>query len=170
MTEFNAILVEGLFYEQAGIIHIEKDTGEHVSVEDVLSDVLGQRVQFALHHLPPDGIDPDKPGAGSCKYPDGKGCPALHDRFPDRLMSFHLEGVLRGSPWRVEKFDGTVVPIPFKVMPGHYGRLGAATVIDVEKMKARLMDISPEALAAAGIDTKILEGILDRLRAAKGKG
>jgi len=170
VIDFNAILVEGLFYERDSAIHIEKDNGEHVTIEDVLAEVLGQRVQFALHHLPPNGIEPDKPGAGACKYPGGQGCPAFHDRFPDRLLSFHMEGVLKADPWRVEKFDGTVSLTPFKAMPGHYGRIGAATVFDVAKMRESLANISPEGLAAAGIDTTNLEALLARLRAASGKG
>ena len=112
--KFNAILVEGLFYEKNGTLHIEKDDGEHVTFDEVLAPVVGQRVQFALHHLPPHGIQPGEPGAGCCKYPDGVGCPCQHDRFPDRLLSVHADGVLDKDPWVLRKFDGSVVPLPLK--------------------------------------------------------
>ena len=168
--DFNAILVEGLFYEKDGAIYIEKDGGTHVSFADVVAPCVGHNVQFALHHLPPNGVEPDLPGAGSCKYPNGQGCPAHHDRFPDRLLSFHLEGVLQSDPWRVDKFDGTSVRVPLAAMPGHFGRIGVATILDVEKMRESLGNLTPEGLAVIGIDTKNLEQLLERLKEASGKG
>jgi len=159
--DFNAILVEGLFYEKDGSLFIEDDKGEHVAVADVLAPVVDQRVQFAVHHLPPNGIEPDKPGAGSCQWPGGVGCPAGHEVTPDRLVSFHLEGVLKVDPWRVELFDGSRVPVPFAQMPGHYGRLGAATVVDVSKMRDILSGLDVEKMG-----TQDLEKVLERLKKA----
>lgn len=170
LNDFNAILIEGLFYENSGVIHIEKDDGTHVSFPDVVAPCVGQNVQVALHHLPPYGIDLNKPGAGCCQYPAGKGCPVFHDRYPDRLLSFHHEGVLTEGPWRVRTFDGVSVTLPLAGMVGHFGRLGVATVIDVEKLRDALGFISPEGLAASGIDSKNLEDLLNRLRNASGKG
>ncbi len=167
MSDFQAILVEGLFYEnEDNALFIELDDGKHVSLAETLDPVEGKRVQLALHHLPPHGIEPGKPGAGSCRFPGGVGCPAKHERYPDRLLSFHMEGVLRKGPWRLEKFDGSVVPLPLAGMPGHYGRVGGATIVDIEKMREKLAGLSPEALAAAGVDAKDLGAMLERLRRA----
>jgi len=168
--DFKAILVEGLFYEKEGALFIEDDKGKHVAVSDVLAPVVGHRVQFAVHHLPPNGIELDKPGGGSCYYPGGKGCPALHEERPDRVLSFHMEGVLQGDPWRMEKFDGSVVPIPFGAMPGHYGRIGAATIIDVSKMRDILMDPSIPRSVSGGMDAPELERVLERLKKALEQG
>lgn len=168
MSEFHAILVEGLFYERDGALHIEQDDGTHVSWADTLACVVDQRVQLAIHHLPPNGIEPDEPGAGSCKFPGGVGCPVRHDTYPTRLLSFHMEGVLRVDPWRLEKFDGSVVALPLQGMTGHFGRVGVATVVDVEKMREQLAASSPEKmaemLAASGVNAGDLQNMLDRLR------
>lgn len=166
MNDFRAILIEGLFYMKGSDLFVEQDNGEHVAFDDILDPVMDQRVQLALHHLPPHGIEPGTPGAGSCRWHAGINCPAQHDRYPDRLLSFHMEGVLRKAPWRIERFDGTVTPLPVQGMPGHYGRVGGATVVDVEKMREQLAGLSPEALAASGVDVKDLEAMLERLRRA----
>ena len=169
MIDFNAILAEGLFYEKERSVFIEQDGGVHVALTGDLGPVVGQHVQFALHHLPPNGIEPGVPGLGSCRYPGGVGCPVQHNQYPDLLLSFHMQGVLRNDPWRVEKFDGSVVPVPVAGMPGHFGRVGVATVVDVEKMREVLAGINPENLAASGINVRDLEGLLARLREV-GKG
>jgi len=168
MSQFHAILIEGLFYEKEGSRYIEQENGEHVAWDALMEPVVDQRVQIALHHLPPHGIDLGKPGAGSCRYPAGVGCPVGHDLYPDRLLSFSKEGVLRNDPWRIELFDTTWVLIPLGGMIGHFGRVGAATVFDVEKMRASLASMNPEAmmaaLASSGVSAEELEVMLGRLR------
>ena len=95
-------------------------------------------------------------------FPGGSGCPVGHDRHPDRMLTFHLEGVLREDPWSIEKFDGSVVPIPFRGMPGHYGRLAAATIPDLERMKEALSKFGPQTFK--GVQGPEVEAKLDRLR------
>jgi len=77
-----------------------------------------------------------------------------------------MEGVLKQDPWRVEKFDGSVVPVPFAAMPGHYGRLGAATVVDVSKMRDALAGLDVETALASGMGAQDLEKVLERLKKA----
>lgn len=166
MAEFQVILEEGLFYEQEDILFVEHDGGTRSALPVVLAPLVGRRVQFALHHLPPDGLQPERPGAGSCRFPEGRGCPVRHDQHPDRLLAFHLDGVLKKDPWRLEKFDGTEVVIPFGGMPGHYGRVAAATVLDVEAMRDALMK---DPSAAAGLKVRDLEAVLARLRETMGR-
>ena len=164
MSEFKAILVEGLFYERDGAVCVEDDGGVHSTVDDILTPVADERVQLAISHLPPNGIEPDQPGAGSCRYPGGVGCPVEHDKHPTRLLSFHLEGVLRSEPWRLEMFDGSSKTIPFGGMVGHFGRVAAATIIDVEAMRESLAGLDPEALAAAGVGASDLAAMLEKLQ------
>ncbi len=137
---------------------------------EALTPLVGQRVQFALHHLPPHGIEAGAPGAGSCRFPEGKGCPVRHDEFPDRLLGFHLDGVLQGAPiWGMQKFDGTVVSIPFGGMVGHFGRVAAATILDVEAMRDSLLK-AVTSPGSSGVDVQDLEALLGRLRKGMGHG
>lgn len=159
MTTFHAVLVEGLFFLENGALHIEKDNGEKVALATVLQPLVGQRVQFALHHLPPHGIQAGQPGAGSCRFPGGVGCPVQHDQHPDRMLSFHMEGVLHADPWRMEKFDGSVSVIPVQGMTGHYGRVGGATILDVEAMRDA---VGPLAFIS-GVSHDVLEKMVASL-------
>lgn len=172
MSEFRAILVAGLFHTQDGVLHIEQDGGEHVSLDTVLSPVVGERVQLALHHLPPHGIQPSEPGAGCCRFPGGKGCPVQHDQNPDRLLSFCKEGVLRRGPWRLEQSDGSVSVLPLAGMPGHYGRVGAATVVDLAEMREQMvqpdLEKMADTIAASGVSAEGLAAILAKLRGGQG--
>ena len=167
MDNFQVLLVEGRFYEDESGVGVETDSGLHLSVSKILQPLAGERIQLAVHHLPPDGIQPGKPGAGSCLYPGGYGCPVHHDRVPDHLLSVHAEGVLREDPWRIEKFDGSVVSLPLWCLPGHYGRIAGSPVIDIEAMKDQLSNLSPEALNAAlqtiGVNVEHLQETLGQL-------
>ena len=162
MPDFKALLQEGLFYERAGSFFIEQADGTHTDVRALLTPLEGLRVQFALHYLPPNGIQAGEPGAGSCRYPQGRGCP-IHGAQWDRMLSFHLEGVLGSSPWRITKFDGLAVRVPFEAMPGHFGRLAVATVLDIESMRDALSRQGPGA-QVQGVGAGDLQQILERLR------
>jgi hypothetical protein len=170
VNKFHAILVEGLFYMKGSELFVEQFHGRHVAFDEILDPVVDLEVQIALHHFPPHGIQPDLPGAGSCRWHAGINCPVQHDIYPDRLLSFHMAGVLRKGPWRVEKFNGSVPPLPLVGMPGHYGRIGAASIVDVEKMREALAKMSPEAMmeamSSAGVNAEELEAMLAGLRKA----
>lgn len=169
MSDFKAILLEGLFHGSASGLQVEQDDGVHVSVSDTLHTLVGQRIQFALHHLPPGAVvQPDLPGAGSCRFPGGKGCPVGHDIHPDRLLSFHMDGVLRQNPWALQRFDGSVFVIPWQGMVGHFGRLAVATIVDIEKMRDSLAGMDPASFTSAGLGSQDLEKILGKLRKAMG--
>jgi len=160
---FQAILTEGLFSTADGVAFVQQDDGYLASVNALLEPVVGQRVQLALHHVPPNGVERGKPGLGACTFRDGKGCPVHHDRYPNLLLSFSDEGVLWKEPWRLEKFDGSVVSLPLAGMDGHYGRLGVATIVDVEKMRNQLLGLDPTTLTSAGINAAMIRDMLDRL-------
>ena len=160
VADFKVVLMEGLFYDRGGDLFVEQDEGVHRAVVATLLPLVGERVQFALHHLPPNGLQPGQPGAGSCQYPGGKGCPLGHDVRPNRLLSFHLEGVLKADPWRLEKFDGTESFIPFSGLDGHYGRVACATLLDVEAIR----DLVSQAPSVQGLGAQDIEAALARLK------
>lgn len=84
------------------------------------------------------------------------------------MLSFVGEGVLSRDPWRISKFDGTVQELPLAGMVGHYGRLGATTVADLERMREAVAKMDPTVLGsllgARGVDAKELEAALGQLR------
>lgn len=161
MADFNHLLLEGSFARWGDRLRIDLEDGTHHFLDDVLNPFQGQRVQFSLHHLPPNGLKPGKPGAGACLFERGKGCPVEHDRFPHRLLSFAEEGVVEGPPWRLTLFSGRQVDIPFQGMPGHFGRLAVATLLDAEKMRSLLANLHPEQLE--GVSGDDLQAVLERL-------
>jgi len=169
VSDFKAILIEGLFYARDGNLCVEDDDGNHSTVDAILTPMLDKQVQLAVSHLPPHGIEADQPGAGCCRYPGGVGCPVEHDQFPTRLLSFHKEGVLRSDPWRIDQFDGSSSRIPFRGMPGHFGRLASATIVDVEAMREKLSGMDLAAMAAQGINAEGLQAMLDKLKRSMGK-
>jgi len=162
VDQFQAVLVEGLFFLKDGALHIEKGDGERVALASVLQPLVGQRVQLALHHLPPQGIQAGQPGAGSCRFPGGVGCPVQHDQHPDRMLSFHMDGVLHADPWRMVKFDSSVIAVPFQGMPGHYGRVAGATILAVEAMRDAVARGGMATLS--GMDSASLEQMVEQLR------
>lgn len=168
MVEFQVVLVEGLFYDRDGLLHVEQDNGAHVCIQTLLQPMFGVRVQFAMHHFPPQGIQVGQPGAGSCRFLGGQGCPVRHDLHPDRLLAIHQDGVLKTDPWGLTKFDGTTVVLPFSGMPGHFGRVTAATIVDVEKMRDSLASMGPSAFTGMDVTAQDLEVVLARLRKTMG--
>lgn len=166
MSDFRVILLEGLFYELNGLLRVEEDDGVHTSVTDALAPVVGSQVLFVLHHLPRDGVDPAFVGAGSCRYPGGRGCPAGHERQPDRLLTFRQEGILRQEPWRLERSHEHPVTLPLRGMPGHYGRLAVTTVVNLAELREKLTSLG--ASAVSGMSVEELRSMLERLKKAAG--
>lgn len=162
-SSFNTLYLEGHFKLSQGQSIVRKDNGEEVCLLDILKPLLNHRVHFAIHHLPPKGIEADKPGLGSCFHPDGKGCPAKHATHPHRLLSFHLDGTLKSNPLRVVKLDGIEVPVPLAGMYGHYGRLAAATILDIDQMRDSLKDLDLESMAPNGVPAEDLKKLLGQL-------
>jgi len=146
--KFHAVLLEGLFFASPqGDLQVQTETGEIIPVLDRLLPLVGQQVQLAVHHLPSGGVDPSAWGWGSCQWKPAE-CPAGHHTRPNFLFSFSGNGVLLQDPWRLDLSDGGTSPIDFAVMPGHHGRLAAATVPDIEKLKDELIGLDAGVLGA----------------------
>jgi hypothetical protein len=165
MDDFKAVLAEGVFTRNGMAIHGPRDT----TVEAELRPLVGKRVRLAMHHLPPNlhNLNPDKWGGGSCLWQPSP-CPAGHHERPDYLFNLSAEGVLwdreKYDGWCIERLDGTILDLPFRKMAGHHGRLAAATLIDVEKMRDAL---TPEALAGVeglSVQADALREMLERMR------
>jgi len=162
VSEFQAILLEGLFYTsdspypdakgevRAGFndLMVRRDTGSPVSVYDTLLPLVGERIQFSTHHLPSMPPDINRWGGGPCFWEDVGHCPFGHHETPGRLFNIAGEGILSydlnhatgSGGWWLDKFDGTRTMLPLSwALVGHRGRVAAATTLSVEQMRESLL-------------------------------
>lgn len=187
MSEFNAILLEGIFYtteepypdsneavrQGFGDLRVAPSSGENQSLYDTLKPLIGRRVQLAFHHVPNMPIDPTRWGGGCCHWESYGRCPFGHHQEPTKLFNLAASGVLvydldhtkASGGWWLEQFDGTRVMLPFAhVLPGHYGRVAAATLDAVDDMRSALEQLgelgSVEDIVGKATD---LQAVLDRL-------
>lgn len=193
--EFQAVLLEGIFFlgtnpypdahgrTRDGFYDLlvqESPSKMARSAYDVLLPLVGQKVQFAAHHVPSLPIDPTRWGAGSCLWQASGSCPFGHHQNPGSLFNVSEQGVLaydldheKGEGgWWIEKFDGGRVMLPLAhALSGHQARIAAATVLSVEEMRAALEEAggvgSIDALGAKLSDVKDL---LERLSKVNREG
>jgi len=159
--EFHAVLLEGLFFTSPeGDLQVQTETGENIPVRDRLVPLVGQHIQLAVHHVPSGGIDLAAWGWGSCQWKPAD-CPAGHHKKPGFLFSFAGNGVLEQDPWRLGSTH-----IRFSMMPGHYGRLAAATIPDIESMKDEMAAMDPDVL---GVKISELHEMVRKLSEGKVK-
>lgn len=176
MIALKTIALEGVAYlsgEPEDLL-IERDDGAPFSVEAELAKLEGRQVRLALTHVPPNGPHPLAWGGGSCYWGPHGTCPAGHHLRPDLILVFVGEGTLTRSSgvdrWVLSRFDGSNLPVPLSMLPGHYCRLVGATTDAVERMRDILHKMDPdqqvEALTGQAND---LRATLDRLRQMTGK-
>lgn len=165
---FSPLLEEGLFLAEGDKTYVAYPNGRKVWFDAILAQYVGQEVQFSMHFLPPNGIQPHLPGAGSCQYPNGEGCPVGHEKNPTRMLSYVKRGVLRASPWSVDGIDGTTSPVPVSAMVNHFGRVAVISVTEMEKAMESLGQLEEkaldEALSASGVQAEELEQMLEKVR------
>lgn len=159
--DFHAVLVEGVFDKDEGSFRIlPSPIASFKNVYDELHPLIGFRVRIAMHHLPPNlaALDDSRWGGGSCLWQPSP-CPAGHHVRPGYLLNVTGEGVLRHEDgvWFLDQLDGSEFPLPFDQMVGHYGRIAAATLLDVDKLRDSL---SLDDLAA-------VEGLSDKIESVK---
>jgi len=162
MNSMRTVLVEGLFYTQEGDLVTERGD----SLYQHIMPLVGQDIQLAVHFMPPIPPDPGKWGGGCCMWQPAE-CPAGHHEHPDRILNISLRGVLvqeTGDRWFLDTFDGKRVGIPFVLLDGHYGRVAAATVPDVQAMQEALGSINWESVEAMGFRANNLRDLMERLR------
>lgn len=167
MGGFTAILLEGIFYEEGGRLVARTETGAVTSVSDVLAPLQGARVQFAVHHLPPNPPNPQRWGGGSCLW-EGTGapCPAGHGEHPLFLFNIASDGVLgeESGTWFLDRFDGTRLPLQLHMLVGHHGRIASATLLSVEAMRDVLGANGVDGVADLGVRADDLREILTRIK------
>lgn len=172
--DFQAILLEGLFFlaeepypDSNGQVRPEfKDLlvqtpgGDKKSVYAALQPLVGQRVYVAAHHVPSNPVDPTKWGGGSCFWQPAARCPFGHHVNPHSLYNLTAEGTLvydldfqaGAGGWWVHGNDGGRHMLPWAVvLPGHTGRVAAATAMSVEQMR--------DSVLASGVN---VEGLGER--------
>ncbi|MDB4278200.1 hypothetical protein N9917_01220 [Deltaproteobacteria bacterium] len=161
MSDFKALLIEGVFYQDDdhGLM-VTPDTGPAFSIMDALMRVNERHVQISVHHLPPMPPDPTKQGGGCClwggddpRFQSHGGttfCSFGHHKHPTKLLNVVANGHLfykagfypSESCVEVQQFDGTTVDFQQVFqhhLPGHTGRIAVATVVDIEKMREALL-------------------------------
>ena len=151
MNTFRTALLEGIFYEDDGKIVTDKGG----SVEDLL----------AVHFVPQLPIDPDKWGGGCCLW-QPRPCPAGHHEHPDQILNISVRGVLShtGGHWHIDQMDGKRVEIPLVLLDGHYGRLAAASIFDVQKIRESMGEFDPDQIESLGTQATELRDVLSKLQ------
>ena len=187
MDKFQAILLEGLFSgdtdpgpemkENWGPHSVDLSTvtvqmnGKQTSLSDTLAPLVGSQVNISFHHTPPMPPDPTKWGGGCCYWEPFGWCPAGHHDQPGMLLNVVGEGVLQLEEglYSVKGFDGTVKDLPFHNLIGHEGRVAAATMMDIAKMRESLDKMVGEmGIEALGQQTDSLKDIMARLQEVVG--
>lgn len=166
MGGFTTILLEGIFYEEGAHLVVRTEVGV-VPVAAKLAPLLGARVQFAAHHLPPNPPDLQRWGGGSCLWEGtGSPCPAGHGTHPLFLFNVSSDGVLTedGGAWFLDRFDGTRTPLHLRALIGHYGRIATATLLSVEAMRDVLASNGVEGVEDLGVRADELREILTRIK------
>lgn len=140
------VLLEGVFKAtDNGHTMVERQHQAPADVGEALSSLVGHHVQFAMHQVPTFPFDPSQRGLGAC-YVEGK-CPLGHDDGNFDLYAVTANGVLHQDPWRIEAFDGTVQPIEMGKMVGHMGRIAAASLTELEKLREAAAQLSTQIQA-----------------------
>lgn len=167
MGTFSTALLEGLFYETEG--RLTTDRGGFV--DDLLAPLVGQDIQLAIHFVPQLPIDPQKWGGGSCLWQPAE-CPAGHHEHPDRILNIAVRGVLEreDTTWWVRQLDGKRLQIPLELLDGHHGRLAAASVFDVGKMRDAITGFDPDQIESLGVQATELRDMLSNLQAHLKRG
>jgi len=186
MSDFQALLLEGIFYHDSdsGHLMLESDAGDHINVIKALMRLNQRQVQISVHHLPPMPPDPTKQGGGCClwggddpRFQTAGGttfCPFGHHKEPTKLLNVVAQGFLdlrvgfyeSETTFAVQRFDGTEVVLPFEYhLAGHRARIAAATVMDIEKMRDVLLKAGGlEQVEGLGDQVTDLRDILRRLQ------
>ncbi len=164
MSEFKAILVEGIFVRNEGEICVQETSEIPSLVTGKLEPLLGQEVQLAVVHLPRLPLEPGKWAGGCCLWQPSP-CPVGHHINPAYLLNFTATGVLHheGRRWWVTGFDGKEQMLPLEQLEGHHGRIAAATVFHVEKAREALADVDLEDIGALGVKAEELRETLANL-------
>ena len=166
--DFQVVLIEGVFYEHGGDYLIRPGPiAPTRSIRGELGPLVGLQLRLALHHLPPDlsALDESKWGGGACLWQPAP-CPAGHHKRPGYLLNVSAEGTLQedGGTWRLDRSEDPPLELPFPLMVGHYGRLAAATLVDMDKMRESTSAGDLGQIEALGSQLSSIKELLERMR------
>ena len=167
MSEFKLILLEGPFHvDSEGNLKVNQ-AGSELDVSESFRELKGQRVQVALHYIFPNGPEPHKWGAGCCLWQERlQPCPVGHHANSNKFLNFVAQGVLyQENGWYLKTFEGFCEKIPIFQLDGHYGRIAAASLSEVDKMRDLAEGSSVEALGAR---IHNLKDLLEKVRGLEG--
>lgn len=167
---FNIALAEGPVFQQGAQLYIQSEPKPR-SFADLLNPFLGQQINIAFHFMPPDGLDENKWGYGSCLWQErGLPCPVGHHKPEHRLrmLSVKAEGVFQvdGAIWAIRQFDGQIKKLPLPLLEGHHSRIVVAPVVDVEKMREALSTVDASKIEVLGQQAEQLKGVLQNIKKA----
>lgn len=133
MTDFQVVCLRGLF-GWSDRLYLESTPGHREFIDEALQPLLDRYIEMHLHFEPQAGPIEGLPGLGCCVRE--RRCPT-HHAHPDLMLSFRGTGILRtdgamAAKWWLEPpLGGPTQIIPLDVLPWHYGRLMAHTILDL---------------------------------------
>lgn len=130
-------VLEGVFYVAAGNMFVP---GREEPLHEILDPFVDEGVLVVVHHHPPNGLDLERWGAGSCMWEPTGHCPYGHHDEPHKLFAVEMRGTLRreGSDWFVgtERLDLTP-------LEGHLSRMVVTLLEPPVTLTASLDEIDP---------------------------
>lgn len=148
-----------------GALRLDRhETSTTVEVEGLLTPHVGREVQLLAYHFPLGGLDPAKPGGGSCLWDAGK-CP-YHTITPTSLYAAKARGILHRKDDGEWVVDGTLMR--FDVLRGHHSGIVLFPVPDVTATPSA---VTPEDMSGLSSYMEQVQGLLAQVRARRnGRG
>jgi hypothetical protein len=154
---FHLIDIQGRFYDNvAGLLCVEQAGCQHVEVAAALAPLVDQQVKLLVAYLPDRASS--APGYGSCLWGPAEFCP-VHRHDAGSLLHFFETGVLteEAGDWFVGR-----LPVPFRWMPGHQGRLLGVTVVEASDLRAPVD--AADLMAEVEGHMQMMQAVLGQLR------
>lgn len=142
LTDFHAVMIEGIFYLEDGTLKCRRDHGEVVSVFEIIQPLRDQVVHFSMHYVPPMPPQVNAPGFGSCLVSGGH-CRVGHHVDPHKMLQVRGQGTLTldGELWNVRQVDGTTLNhSDFLALEGHHARMLMASALTVDQMRDTVLN------------------------------
>lgn len=139
-----------------GPLRVEHN-GTLVDLVGLLSSHEGRDVEAVVYHFPLGGLDPTKPGAGSCLWESGK-CPYHRDK-PSAFHSVKARGVLARNEhgWSVGD-----TPLHLDFLRGHYAGIVLFPVPDLSASTPSA--VTPEDLSVLSSYMGQMQDLLAQVR------
>lgn len=144
-----------------GVLRLDRhETPSTVNFGALLAPHEGKEVQVVAYHFPHGGLDPTKPGGGSCLWPTGK-CP-YHTLTPTSLFAAKARGILHrrdDGEWLVED-----TPLRLDTLRGHHAGI---VLFPVPDLTANPSPVTPEDAGNLSSYMEQVQGLLAQVRARR---